>query len=81
MRRATGVARRILAQPAKAGGVCEARGECFDFAMALGRGRPGGFQIAEKRRYAYPSHDLEGMAHDESGPLNSGITIYKGNEP
>ena len=81
MRRATGAARRILAQPAKAGRVCKARCECFDFAMALDRGRPGGFQIAEKQRYAYPSHDLEGLAHGESGPLNPGITIYKGNEP
>jgi len=75
MRRATGFACRIVAQPARASCVVQARGERFDFAMALGRRRPGGFEIAEKERLAYPSPDLEGLAHGEAGPRNPGITI------
>jgi hypothetical protein len=81
MRRGKGVACRIVAKPARAGGVVQAGGEYFGFAVAMGRSRPGGFKIAEKERLAYPSNDLEGLAHGEAGPLNIGITIYKGNEP
>lgn len=76
MRRATGFAGGIVAGLAKAGGRRQTRGDGFDFAMALGRRRINGFEIAEKERSAYPSHDLEGLAHGATRPRSIRITIY-----
>src|SRR5258706_294924 len=63
MRRATGLAGGSLARLAKTRRRLRARGENLALAMALGRRRPGRFEIAEKECFAYPSHDLEGLAH------------------
>ena len=76
MRCAAGVAGGIVARLAKASGGGETRGVYYDFAMALGRRRFDGFQIAEKECFAYPSHDLEGLAHGAACPRNIRITIY-----
>lgn len=77
MRRGTSDPRGSVARLAKTGRDLQARGEYFCFAVALGRRRPGGFKIAEKERHAYPSPDLEGLAHGEAGPRNNRLTIYK----
>jgi hypothetical protein len=74
MRRATGFVGGIVAQLAEAGGRGQTGGNCGGFAVALGRGRFGGFKIAEKERFAYPYPDLEGLAHGAAGPRNHRIT-------
>jgi hypothetical protein len=73
MRRATGFAGGGVAELAKAGGRWQTRGDCGGFAVALGRGRFGGFEIAEKERFAYPYPDMEGVAHGAAGPRNHWI--------
>jgi hypothetical protein len=74
MRRGTGFARGSLARLAKARRRRQTRGPRAEFAMALGRRWIGGFEIAEKERFAYPFNDLEGLAHGAAGPRNLTMT-------